>query len=258
MDLTQFSPDEVVYWEWGFVHLNGTIVFTWIVMALMILGAVVLRRKITADVEIPAAQNAIEVVVEFMQEQIREISGEDDAAPYLPFIGTLFLFIAVANALTIVPGYIPPTASLSTTAALAIAVFIAVPVFAITRQGVAGHLKHYVEPTPIMLPFNLVGEVSRTLALAVRLFGNVMSAAKIVAVLLAVIPFFFPIVFQALGLLTGMIQAYIFAILAMVYIASGMATTPDRDGAVAHDTGQSHRPQSPSPGSDPRSDRHDN
>lgn len=229
MDLSQFSPDEVIFWEWGFFQLNGTIAFTWIVMAIMIIGAALLRRKITSDVEIPAAQNAIEVVIEYLQEQIREISGEDEADPYLPFIGTLFGFIAVANALTILPGYLPPTASLSTTAGLAIAVFFAVPAFAIARQGVGSYLAHYVEPSPVMLPFNLISELSRTLALAVRLFGNVMSATKIVAVLVAVIPFLFPIVFRALGLLTGMIQAYIFAVLAMVYIASGMATTEEAE-----------------------------
>lgn len=229
MELTQFSPDEIVFWEWGFVQINGTIAFTWGVMALMIVGAIFLRRKITSDVEIPRAQNAMEVVIEYIQEQIREISGGDEADPYLPFIGTLFLFIAVANALTIVPGYVPPTASLSSTAGLAIAVFFAVPAFAIARQGVRGYLEHYVQPSPVMLPFNLISELSRTLALAVRLFGNVMSATKIVGVLVAVIPFLFPIVFRALGLLTGMIQAYIFAVLAMVYIASGMATTEDQD-----------------------------
>ena len=244
MDLSQFSPDAVIFWEWGMFQLNGTIAFTWIVMALMIGGAVILRRKITSDIEIPAAQNAIEVVIEYIQEQIREISGEDDADPYLPFIGTLFGFIAVANALTILPGYLPPTASLSSTAGLAIAVFFAVPAFAIARQGVRSYLAHYIEPSPVMLPFNLISELSRTLALAVRLFGNVMSATKIVGVLVAVIPFLFPIVFRALGLLTGLIQAYIFAVLAMVYIASGMATTEDEDESAGSERPETSRKRS--------------
>jgi F-type H+-transporting ATPase subunit a len=136
-------------------------------------------------------------------------------------VGTLFLFVAVSNALAIVPGYVPPTASLSTTAGLAICVFVAVPIYGVINQGWGGFLKHYVEPSVVMLPFNVIGELSRTLALAVRLFGNVMSGAKIAAILLAVAPLFFPILMQALGLLTGLIQAYIFAILAVVYIASG-------------------------------------
>jgi F-type H+-transporting ATPase subunit a len=138
----------------------------------------------------------------------------------LPFIGTLFLFIAVANLLTIIPGYIPPTGSLSTTAALALCVFVAVPCYGIAKRGVAGYLKNYVQPTVFMLPFNIIGEFSRTLALAVRLFGNVMSSVKVAAILLAITPLFFPVLMQALGLLTGLIHAYIFALLAMVYIAS--------------------------------------
>lgn len=225
MDLTQLSPDEVVYWEWGFVKVNATVVFTWGVMVVMILGIWWMARRITASSDVPRAQNVLEVVIEYMRNQIEEISGDDRPESYLPFVGTLFLFIAVANALTILPGYVPPTASLSTTAALAFAVFLAVPAFGIARQGWRPFLRHYIEPSPVMLPFNIIGDLSRTLALAVRLFGNVMSGAKIVAVLVAIIPFLFPIVFRALGLLTGMIQAYIFAVLAMVYIASGMSAT---------------------------------
>lgn len=233
MDLTQLSPDEVVYWEWGFVHLNATIVFTWGVMALMILAAWLVTRRLTTSTDVPKGQNVLEVLVEYIRDQIEEISGGDRPDPYLPFVGTLFLFIAVANLLTIVPGYVAPTASLSTTAALAGAVFLAVPAYAIARRGPRAYLRQYMEPSPVMLPFNVIGDLSRTLALAVRLFGNVMSGAKIVAVLVAVIPFLFPIVFRALGLLTGLIQAYIFAVLAMVYIASGMSTSEASEGEEA-------------------------
>jgi len=135
-------------------------------------------------------------------------------------LGTLFLFLATASLFTVVPGYEPPTGSLSTTLALALCVFVAVPFFGITEQGVGGYLKSYVKPTFIMLPFNIISEVSRTLALAVRLFGNMMSGAMIVAILLSITPLFFPIIMTALGLLTGMVQAYIFCILATVYIAA--------------------------------------
>ena len=133
---------------------------------------------------------------------------------------TLFLFIVVSNVLSIVPGFQAPTASLSTTTALAICVFVAVPLFGISGQGLRSYLKQYTQPSPIMLPFNIIGEISRTLALAVRLYGNMMSGAMIVAILLVILPLFFPIIMQLLGLLTGVIQAYIFAVLAMVYIAS--------------------------------------
>jgi F-type H+-transporting ATPase subunit a len=191
---------------------------------LMAAGSWLITRKLSTGPEVSRWQNLLEVIVTYAREQIRETMGQP-AAPYLPFLGTLFLFIAVSNALTIVPGYVPPTASLSTAAGLAICVFVAVPGYGIVSRGVGGFLKHYIEPTVVMLPFNLIGEVSRTLAMAVRLFGNVMSGAKIAAILLTVVPFFFPVLFSLLGLLTGLIQAYIFAILAAVYIASGEQAT---------------------------------
>jgi len=176
-------------------------------------------RHLSTGIHLSRWQNLLEVVVSNLREQIQQTSGQDPDQ-YLPFVGTLFVFIAVSNLLEIVPGYHPPTSSLSTTAALAVCVFFAVPFFGIRQQGLLSYLKHYVEPTPIMFPFHLISEFSRTLALAIRLFGNVMSEGMIVAILLSIAPLFFPILMQALGLLTGLIQAYIFAILAIVYIAS--------------------------------------
>jgi F-type H+-transporting ATPase subunit a len=128
----------------------------------------------------------------------------------------------MSNLLSVVPGFQPPTGSLSTTVALAICVFIAVPVFGISQNGLLNYTKNYVDPTPLMLPFNIIGEISRTLALAVRLFGNIMSSTMIAAILLSVMPLFIPIIMQLFGLLTGLVQAYIFAILAAVYIAAGL------------------------------------
>lgn len=220
MDMTQISPDEVIFWQWRFVSLNATILWTWLVIAFMAISAWAITRNLSSGPSMSRWQNLLEVIVGYARDQTRQIMRESPE-PYLPFLGGLFLFIAVSNALMIVPGYVPPTASLSTAAALAICVFVAVPIYGILEQGVGGFLRHYIEPTVIMLPFNLIGELSRTLALAVRLFGNVMSATKIVAILAAVVPLFFPIVMQALGLLTGLIHAYIFAVLAAVYIASG-------------------------------------
>ncbi|MEN8446043.1 MAG: F0F1 ATP synthase subunit A, partial [Cyanobacteria bacterium J06555_13] len=164
-------------------------------------------------------QNLLEVLVLGISGQIEEISGQP-AEPFLPFVGTLFIFIAVSNVLTIFPGYQPPTGSLSTTAALAICVFLAVPIFGIKQQGFWGYLSSYVQPNPIMLPFNIIGELSRTISLSVRLFGNVMSGTMIVGILLSVAPLFAPALMRGFGLLTGLIQAYIFAILAMVAIAA--------------------------------------
>ncbi len=219
MGIKEISPDQVIIWQWGPISLNATILFTWGVIALLVLVSWLVTRRLSSGMRLSRWQNLLEVVVNAMRDQIRDISQQEPGM-YLPFVGTLFLFIAVSNLLAIVPGYTPPTASLSTTAALAICVFVAVPVYGILNRGLKGYLKHYIQPTIFMLPFNIMGELSRTLALAVRLFGNMMSGTKIVAILLAIAPLVFPIVMHALGLLTGLIQAYIFAVLAMVYIAS--------------------------------------
>ncbi len=219
MDLSHISPDQLVLWRFNGIELNATIMYTWAVMAGLVFGARLVTRRLPVDLKLSRWQNLLEVLIGGILDQIREVGGQD-ARRYLPFIGTLFLFIVVSNLLSVVPGYLPPTASLSTTTALAVCVFFAVPFYGITQQGLAGYLKNYLTPSPLMLPFNLLGELSRTLALAVRLFGNVMSATKIAAILLAIAPLFFPIPMQALGLLTGLIQAYIFAVLALVYIAS--------------------------------------
>lgn len=213
------SPDNMVFWQWGWFSLNATIVFTWLVMALLTTISWLVTRRLSAGTSISYWQNLLEVLVTGIRDQISEVSQQQPGR-FLPFVGSLFLFIAMANLLNIVPGYMPPTGSLSTTTALAMCVFVAVPVFGVVEEGLAGYLRHYVKPSWFMLPFNLIGEISRTIALAVRLYGNIMSGTVIVAILLSLTPYFFPVVMQLLGLLTGMIQAYIFAILAMVYIAS--------------------------------------
>jgi F-type H+-transporting ATPase subunit a len=215
------TPDTIVWWEWGVVKLNATIVSTWLVMAILVGGSWLVTRRLTPTEHVSDGQNLLEVTVLAIRKQIRGV-GVDDPDRYLPFVGTLFLFVALSNVFAIVPGYRAPTGSLSTTTALALTVFVAVPSYGIAKRGVRAYLRQYTRPNPVMLPFNIIGELSRTLALAMRLFGNVMSGALIGAVLLGLAPLFFPIVLQAFGLLTGLIQAYIFAILALVYIASGM------------------------------------
>jgi F-type H+-transporting ATPase subunit a len=213
------SPDEIVYGSRGFVVLNATVVYTWGVMALLIGLFAFVRSRLRPGLDLSGVQNLTEVVVENMRGQIGEI-GEDVPDRYLSFVGTLFLFVLVSNVLSVVPGFEPPTASLSTTAALAICVFVAVPAYGIARRGIGGYLKQYVQPAWFMLPFNIIGDLSRTIALAVRLYGNVMSVSLIVGILLSLVPLFFPVVMNLLGLVTGVIQAYIFAVLAMVYIAA--------------------------------------
>jgi len=221
------SPDSVVFWQWGVFNLNATLVFTWTVMALLTVTSWLVTRRLTDGPEMSRWQNALEVLVTGLRDQIREVSRQESGL-YLPFVGTLFIFIAACNLLAIVPGYLPPTGSLSTTTALAITVFVAVPGYGIAHEGLGRYLGHYVRPTVFMLPFNVIGELSRTIALAVRLYGNIMSGTVIVAILLGLVPFFFPVVMQVLGLITGLIQAYIFAVLAVVYIASATAARTPR------------------------------
>lgn len=223
------SPDEIIFWQFGFVKLNATILYTWIVMLVLVVGARLVTRKLEIGLQRAQWQNFLEIVVVGMSRQIAEI-GLDKALQYLPFLGTLFLLLGTVSIATIIPGFEPPTGSLSTTAALAMCVFVAVPFFGIRERGIGGYLRSYVKPTVIMLPFNVISELSRTLALAVRLFGNMMSGAIILAILLTIAPFFFPIFLSALGLLTGLVQAYIFSILAAVYIA---AATRSRESIAA-------------------------
>jgi F-type H+-transporting ATPase subunit a len=217
------SPDSLIYWQLGPIHLNATILYTWIAMALLVGIAAAVTRRLRVGPPVGRWQHTLEIIVENLKEQIGQASRHDPD-PFLPFIGTLFLFIATANLLGVIPGYTPPVASLSTTAALAICVFVAVPLFGIRRNGLVGYLRKYLQPMPVMLPFNIIGEFSRTLALAVRLFGNIMSTDLLVVILLAIVPLFFPVVMELFGLLVGFIQAYVFAILAMVYIASSLRT----------------------------------
>jgi len=219
----RLSSDELIFWQHGFIKLNATVVTTWALMLVLSVGAKLITRKLANEVSISRWQCALEILVTGMREQIGEV-GLRQPEKYLGFVGTLFLFIATANLFTVFPGYEPPTGSLSTTLALALSVFLAVPLFGIEEQGLRGYLKSYLEPTVIMLPFNIISELSRTLALAVRLFGNMMSGTMILGILLTITPFIFPIVMSALGLLTGMVQAYIFGILATVYIAAATST----------------------------------
>ncbi|MCC9004092.1 MAG: F0F1 ATP synthase subunit A [Candidatus Competibacter sp.] len=216
------SPDQTVLLDFGPVNINATLIFTWLTIALLAGLARWITRKLSTTGELSSWQNCLEVLVEGAQRQIQDIARQDPG-PFLSFIVTLFLFIATCNLLAVVPGYEPPTGSLSTTTALALCVFCAVPFYGIRRHGLRRFLHLYLEPTPLMLPLNLIGELARTLALAVRLYGNVMSGGLVAAILLLVAPFVFPALMNVLGLLTGLIQAYIFAVLATVFIAAATA-----------------------------------
>lgn len=213
------TPDQVIFWQYGFVTLNMTLLTTWLVIALLTLGSWLITRNLSNHLHVARWQSGMETLLLFVRRQICEV-GLTAPDRYLAPLVSLFLFIALSSLLTIIPGYEPPTASLSTTSAFALLVFLAVPVCGIYERGISAYLKHYLEPTPIMLPFHFLTELSRTLALAVRLFGNMLSDTMILAIVLLIAPLFFPIIVQLLGLLTGFVQAYIFTILALVYIAA--------------------------------------
>lgn len=213
------SPDEIIYWQYGLLKINATIVFTWGLMFVLTVGSKIVTNQLSTGLKRSRWQNLLEILVTGIEQQIKD-AGLSQPRKHLPFLGTIFLFVASASIATIIPGYELPTGSLSTTAALAICVFVAVPIFGIEEQGFADYLDSYLKPTVIMLPFNIISEFSRTLALAVRLFGNMMSGAMIVGILVTITPLIFPVFMTLLGLLTGMVQAYIFSILATVYIAA--------------------------------------
>ncbi len=221
------NPDQIILWQYGFININATLAFTWGVMILLALVSYLVTRRLSIEPPISKLQNLLEVIVYHVNEQIRQVSQQQPAR-FLPLIGSLFLLILLSNLLAVVPGYIPPTGSLSTTTALALCVFVSVPVYGIRQLGLWNYLKQYCRPSLFMLPFNIVGEFSRTLALAVRLYGNVMSGVVIGAIFLSFVPLFFPVLMQLLGLLTGTIQAYIFSVLTMVYIASAISPRDSR------------------------------
>ena len=220
----RLTPDDLVFWRYGFVELNSTIVTTWVLMLVMTVGAWLITRKLVTEVHISRWQGFLEIVVTTIQEQIKEV-GLHHPEKYLGFHGHL---VPVHRGVQPLCDHPRDTMHRRVRSRprrrWRSRVFVAVPFFGIEEQGLGGYLKSYLKPTWIMLPFNIISEVSRTLALAIRLFGNIMSGTMIVAILLTITPLFFPIFMNLLGLLTGMVQAYIFSILATVYIAAATRT----------------------------------
>ena len=237
----ELTPDAIIAFSIGPVDINNTILFTWVIMALLTGVSMIVTRNLRADVAPNRWRTTLEVIVRGIEGQIEEITNRPDRN-LLYFTGTLFLFIITSNVLMVVPGFSPPTASLSTTTALALSVLIAVPMFSISRRGVGDYLRTFLQPSPIMLPFNIVSEITHSISLAIRLYGNIMSGAVIAAILLGVAPFFFPVVMDMLGLLTGVIQAYIFAILATVYISSATAAQKSQSAIPSKSESQQDLP----------------
>jgi F-type H+-transporting ATPase subunit a len=217
----ELTPDQIIFYEFGYIKLNATILYTWLVMALLVIISWVVTRNLSIETKISKWQLFLEVIIIKIRDQIQDITKQKPDQ-FLYFLGTLYLYLAVSNFLSIVPVYHPPTSSLSTTTALALCVFVLVPFYGIKNRGITGYLKHYTQPNVAMLPFRIISEISRTIALAIRLFGNVMSGTLLVGIILTIAPLFFPIILQLLELLIGQVQAYIFAVLAAVFIGSAI------------------------------------
>jgi F-type H+-transporting ATPase subunit a len=235
----RLSPDGYILFQYGFLTINATILFTWLIMGLLVLGSWLVTRNLSTGPVMSRRQNFLESIISMILGQVRDVTRQDPKR-FLPFLGTIFIFVGSSNLLSVIPGFQPPTGSLSTTTALALCVLVAVPAYGIADSGMGEYLKNYIRPTPMMLPFNITGELSRTLALAVRLFGNVMSGSMIGGILLAIAPLIFPVIMQLLGLLTGIVQAYIFAILAGVYIAAGLKIHEETVQVKIHHKGDPH------------------
>ena len=201
----------------GPLAVTGPVATTWAIMLALAGGSRLLTRRL--EMQPSSRQAAVELLVGAIAGQIRD-TVRADPAPYLPLIGTLFLFILSANWSSLLPGVDPPTAHLETDAGLALLVFVAIPWFGIRTRGLRGYLATFIQPSVLMVPLNLVETVTRTFSLLVRLFGNVMSGVFVIGIVLSLVGLLVPVPLMALELLTGAVQAYIFAVLAIVFIST--------------------------------------
>ena len=209
-------------WHLGPLAITAPVVITWAIMACMAVAAVLLTRRLAL---VPSkTQTVLELFVTTLDAQIRD-TIEGDPAPYRALIGTLFVFVLAANWSSLLPGVEPPTAHIETDAALALIVLAATVFHGLRTRGLRGYL---AEPTWVMIPLNVVEQLTRTFSLVVRLFGNVMSGVFVVGIVLSLAGLLVPIPLMALDLLTGAVQAYIFAVLAMVFV--GAAAGGERSG----------------------------
>lgn len=207
-----FFP-EVVFTIFG-LPVRDTVVSTWIMMVIIVAVAIIIGRR---------QPNALEMLVDFISDLITDAMGLP-AADFLPMLGTLAIFIAVANIISVIPFMVAPTRDINTPLALALVVFFSVHYFGMRSKGVWGYFKDLASPI-FMLPLEIVGQLSRTISLTLRLFGNIISTELIVAVIFALAPLFVPLPLVGFSILTGLLQAYIFTVLAAVYISAGLAAS---------------------------------
>jgi F-type H+-transporting ATPase subunit a len=236
--MTQGSPlATVVVFHLGPVMVTRPVVTTWAIMLVLTVASWASTRKLGL---VPTRRQAVlELLVTGIASQIEDVI-RSDPRPLLPLLGTLLIFLLVANLSGILPGVQAPTGHIETPAALALIVFLAVHVFGIRARGLVGYLRSFAQPKLIMLPLNILSEITRTFSLMVRLFGNIMSGEFLIALVLALAGLFLPIPLMALELLIGVVQAYIFTVLATVFIGAAV-------GGEAGETGEAHPGPSPSP-----------
>jgi F-type H+-transporting ATPase subunit a len=203
----------------GPIPISLSVVTTWIIMAIITVVSWLGLRH--AGVQAGTLQTALEIIVETLASQIKEIIRQDPW-PYLPLLGTLFIFLILANLAAVVPGVSPPTGHIETPAALAGIVFFSVHFFGVRALGLRKYLRRYIQPNFILLPLNVLAEITRTFSLMVRLFGNMMSHAFVIAIVVLLAGLLVPVPFMLLGILIGIIQAYIFTVLAAVFIGAGV------------------------------------
>jgi len=207
----------------GPVAISEPVIISWVIMALLVAFAVAVTRRLSLMTS--KAQTALELFVGVIDDQIRG-TMQVEPSSYRALIGTIFIFILIANWSSLIPGVEPPTAHVETDAAFAAIVFCATILYGIRTRGLFGYLRTFAEPTWIMIPLNIVEQITRTFSLIVRLFGNMMSGVFIGAIVLSLAGLLVPIPFMALDVLTGAIQAYIFTVLAMVFIGAAVAEGP--------------------------------
>lgn len=211
----------------GPLAIGRTVVTTWAIMALLALASWLLTRRLRPEPGL--LQSAVEGVVEGLYAAVREVIPRHADAVF-PFVATLWLFIGFANLASVLPEVHSPTGDLSATAALAILVFLSVHWFGVRIEGVRGYLRHYLTPSPILLPFHVIGEITRTLALAIRLFGNMMSLEMAALLVLLVAGLFAPVPLLMLHIVEALVQAYIFGMLALIYVAGALQSAEERRG----------------------------
>jgi len=208
-----------VVFQIGPVAITSTVITTWLLMAVLGLFAWITTQHLAT--EPGPLQTALEGVVASIEQAVAAVAPQQ-AQQLMPFIGTLWVFLVIANLSGLIPGVHSPTRDLSATAALAILVFLSVHWFGIRTQGLKRYLRHYLTPSPILLPFHLISEVTRTIALAVRLFGNIMSLEMTALLILLVAGFLAPVPILMLHIVEALVQAYIFGMLALIYVAGGL------------------------------------